>query len=249
MTPRDLLFAHRYSEAADGFQAALRRNSKDASALVGHARAMLCLGRFQEALEEFRRANERGSVEVPGSQPELLRVGALEWLLGSRRNAIATFEQAVAGIQDGSIEYADNAGGALQGLLLWYAAVSEGDEPARLRAIRYMEWLAKRPRIAQWPGPIALFALGRIARQDLLRTARGGTPQETSGSAPTPEDALPSDLLGRRRWVSALFYCATQHRARGAERECASDMRACAAVPNPILEIEWYLARAETSGT
>src|SRR5262249_14152329 len=56
------------------------------------------------------------------------------------------------------------------------------------------------------------------------------------------------DLFTRRKLVQALFYLATCKRHQGRERECKSLMRKCAALENPILEPEWYLARAEAVG-
>jgi hypothetical protein len=53
------------------------------------------------------------------------------------------------------------------------------------------------------------------------------------------------DVLKRRRLVNAMFYFATRSRDEGSEEECLARMRKCASIENPIVEVEWYLARGE----
>jgi hypothetical protein len=53
------------------------------------------------------------------------------------------------------------------------------------------------------------------------------------------------DVLKRRRLCQTLFYAAVARRNEGDEAGCTNGMRQCLALENPLLEEEWYLARAE----
>ena len=52
-------------------------------------------------------------------------------------------------------------------------------------------------------------------------------------------------LLCLGRWQEACFYAAVTKRNQGDAAACAAGMRQCCALENPLVEEEWYLARAE----
>ena len=240
MDPWEMVLAHRYSEAMRRYEAELKIQPDDTGLLAEYATTLLNLGRLNEALAHLWRANALLNQELMGeSQPYLTDIGAILWLLGRRDEAIRTFRASVNGILDGSIKFADNAGGVSQGLLLWYAGLTALDETAKEDALNYLRKLARKPRIKYWPGPLALFVLGRQSHGDVLWEASGGS---------EIDDAIlqaRSDLLKRRQLTQALFYFAVQRRSDGLEEECREGMRKCASLENPVLEVEWYLARAE----
>lgn len=60
-----------------------------------------------------------------------------------------------------------------------------------------------------------------------------------------PLDAAKLELGRRRRLCVALFHGGAKCRAHGDEGNCFARMRECAALPNPLIEQEWYLARSE----
>jgi len=240
MKPWEMILAHTYAEAAACYDAQLKNSPDDPDLLSAHAIAMLGLGRLVEALDELRRANALASRRLKGeTQPYLEKIGSILWLLGKRGEAIHTFRGAVDGIVDGSIKYADNAGGVSQGVLLWYASVTTGDEAAKNHALKYLRRLAKKSRIKQWPGALAVFALGEKTHEEVLMELCGTTELDESMKR------AKNDLLTRRRLVQALFYFATRKREERDEQQCRAGMEKCASLENPILENEWYLARAE----
>jgi len=192
----------------------------------------------------FKRSNTiRGAALKGETQPELENIGTILWLLGRRDDAIATFKYGADSVLDGSLKFGDNAGGVSHGLLLWYAGVTAPDNSARDHALRYLAKLAKRPGIKWWPGSLALFALHQKAPEEVLAEACG---------TPEVEEAIKvasSDLLKRRSLAKTLFYMAVRERAGGREEECRTLMVQCAVLENPIIEVEWYLARAEVEKT
>jgi len=62
-------------------------------------------------------------------------------------------------------------------------------------------------------------------------------------------DVAKIEALKRRRLCQALFYVAVAKRDQGDEAGCADGMRQCHALENPLLEEEWYLARAEAGAS
>lgn len=241
MHPWEMVLAHRYAEAVDRYEESLKIQPDDTGLLAEHATALLNLGRLDLALTQLRRANALVHQEVMGeSQPYLIDIGTILWLLGRREEAIQTLTASVNGILDRSIKFADNGGGVSQGLLLWYAGLSAPDEKAEKDALNYLRKLATKPRIKYWPGPLALFTLGKTSDMEVILEATG---------ANELDDAIVrarSNLLKRRQLAKALFYFAVRKRDEGLEQECRDSMRACASLENPVLEPEWYLARAET---
>jgi tetratricopeptide (TPR) repeat protein len=234
-----LVSAHRYAEAAAECEQRLKCSPDDLALLAWHATAMLCLGRLPEALEEFRRVNARERADLDRSDGRILTIGAIQWLLGRRDEAIETFESAVMGVQDGSINYGDFAGGVSQGVLLWHAGVTTRNTAARERSLEYLRERAERPQIKSWPGPLAHFVLGTASQEDVLVHACGTRDPEAAMRL------VRKDVLKRRRLVNAMFYFATRSRDEGSEEECLARMRKCASIENPIVEVEWYLARGE----
>ncbi len=240
----DKLFAHRYEEVEVDCKAELRKHPNESGWLGAHAEVLVCLGRLEEALWEYQRANELHIQQLnPESQPYLKRIGALFWLLDRREEAIRTFRAAVDGILDGSIKFGDSAGGVSQGLLLWYAGVTCPDAAAKEHAQMYLRELSKHRRIEYWPGPLAMYAL-REKTQAVVLTDLG----ETTNLKALVRRAK-RDLYVRRQLVRTLFYFAARDREEGREEECHAGMVKCASLENPIIEVEWYLAQAEAEQT
>lgn len=240
MTPEELVFSHRYEEGAAECEHQLEVSPDDGYLLAWHARAMLCLGRLPEALKEYQRVDQLEKARIEGSPGNILTIGAILWLLGRTSEAIQTFRAAADGIEDYTIKFGDNAGGVSPGLLLWYTAVTARDADAREHAVARLRNRARdRGAIKYWPGSLALFVLGAASRDDVLVQACG-----TSDPKRAAREAA-KDLLKRRRLARALFYFGTHARAQGPEDECLKHMRAVASLENPIIELEWYLARGE----
>ena len=241
--PWERVFAHRYSDALTQYDER-RRNGfeQDALEIGNRSTALLCLGRLDEALAGFQQANELARQRLRGeTQPYLAKIGAMFWLLGKRNEGIQAFKAAVDGILDGSIKFADNAGGVSEGLLLWYAAVTDANNEAKEHSLNYLRKLAKKPRIKNWPGDLALVALKGKSIDELLHNRFG------TGDILKAAETAKSDLLKRRELVKCLFYSAVRKRDENDEIGCRNIMAACTSLENPIIEIEWFLARAEAA--
>lgn len=236
---KDLVCAHRYAEGAALCEERLRELPDDPYHLGWHATAMLCLGRFSEALAEHRRLDEIDRAELEGAAGCIEMIGTLLWLLGRRDEAIEVFSGGAAGILNYSIRLGDLAGGVSHGLLLWYAAVSARDEGAREEALHFLRDRAARKAAGYWPGPLARYVLGTASQEEVLLEGCG---------TPRLEKAVRvarDDILKRRCLVGATFCFATRCRELGAEEDCVRWMHRCAGLANPIVEEEWYLARQE----
>jgi hypothetical protein len=120
--------------------------------------------------------------------------------------------------------------------------VTSGDTATTEYALTYLRKLAANPRIEFWPGPLALFALSRVSIELLLKQAAGSMDRKSC------IQAAKTDLLKRRQLCQALFYSGVRGRSVGDEPACHREMQTCFALENPIIEDEWYLARAEVEG-
>jgi len=240
MTPKELIFAHRYSEAAKAYQTLqLQHPEKNYHDALGEA--LLCLGRFSEAASSFKKALEIESGRVKEYLPYLNQIGAALWLSGNKSGAMVEWHKAVSGILDGSSAYGDLAGGATQGLLLWYGAVTLHDPQEREYALKYFQHLKRKKTYGRvlWPRPVFEMVLGEKSFAEILAEGIG------SPDLGACIQMARSDLLKRRELCQALFYGACYEREAGNETECMSKMRACFQLENPIIEVEWYLARNE----
>lgn len=195
---------------------------------------LLCLKKYEEALAQFREATELRKDK--GSY--LDSQGAALWLMGKYREAVAAWRYRAAGILSGKIVYTDSAGGASDGLLLWYAAVTLKDDNLLKYSIEYFHELSTFGRLSSWPGPLVDLALGVRSTKAIF--------QERFGSMWLGW-LRRSDTLQRRELVNALFYFAVRHRVDGQEHECKKMMAQVVKIKNPLGEVEWYLARGELS--
>jgi tetratricopeptide (TPR) repeat protein len=242
--PWQLAQAHQYADALAAYDAEpVTGNGQYAPRIANRATVLLCLCRWQEAFDEFARANDIKSRKTKGSQPYLTKMATAQWLMGRRREAIETLERAVGGVASGQIQYGDLPGGVSQGLLLWYAGVTTLDSAVREHALAYLSRLSDGPRSWSWPGPIALYVLGKMRFEEVLKLL-AGTPDIDKIVA-----VAKVDVLKRRRLCRALFYAAVARRDEGNEAACTSGMRQCLTLENPLLEEEWYLARAEAGAS
>ena len=243
MTPNQLLFAHRYSEAAKAFQT-LQIEHPEKNYHDGIGDAMLCLGRFSEAVSSYQKALEIQSGRQKGNMVYLNHIGTAMWLAGDKPGAMAAWHRAVSGILDGSSAYGDLAGGATQGLLLWYGAVTLSDRREHEYALKYFRYLQRRKTysVVVWPRPVFMMVLGGQSFEEVLTDGIGSSDLEACMKIAR------TDLLKRRFLCQALFYGGCREREAGNNPACMSKMQACYQLENPIIELEWYLARNECGG-
>jgi hypothetical protein len=233
--------AHRHAEAIAECRRRIAVNPDDVAAIDTLAGALLSARSYQEALPAFERvgADERQCRVAPGQSGRQLDIACLHWLMGNRLTAIMLMRGAVHGILDDSIKYGDAAGGVEQGLLLYYMGLTANDPDSVPFAIKYLRNRARRAAICVWPGPLARYYLGDLAFEDVLAAATG------QRDLPDATKVARTDLLKRRQLVGALFHDGVKKREEGAEEQCMVRMRECYALEDPLIELEWYLARHE----
>ncbi len=212
-------------------------------------RFLLCLEKYEEASAQFREANELKDKTPPGNNEGsyLDYQGAAQWLMGRHREAVTAWRYRVSGILSGKVHYADFAGGASDGLLLWYAAVTLKDHELLKYTTEYFRKLSIFGRLSSWPGPLVDMALGAKPAEAILQQHFGDW--EFGGWLHRLIGLLrgDGDFLRRRQLVNALFYSAVRHRADGQEQECRKKMAKVVQIGNLWGELEWYLARGELS--
>lgn len=240
MDALSFLKTHRYVDAINAYRVQLQAEPSDWSAVAGLARALQAAGQYAEALPLFRQSDEHEQKRMPGAPGCKEDTSCVLWCLGQHEQAKELMRGLVAGILDGSIKYADLAGGVQQGALLYYMGVTTQDKEIAEYALTYLRKLSRKSRIKYWPGPVARYLLGELEVENLLKEA---------SAHPTLSEACQvakENILIRRQLCVALFHIATRCRAQGLEAECLDWMRHCVALANPLVEPEWYLAREET---
>lgn len=238
MEPLDLLEAHRYAEAIHAYRAHLQTEPEHWPSIAGLARALQANGAYAEALPLMARVDEYER-RLPGSPGRKIDMACLCWCLDERNRAKELVRAAVDGILDGTIEFADLAGGVQQGALLHFMGVATQDAESADFAFSYLRKLSRKSRIKNWPGPVALHLLGQMDTEALLMAACGQT------NVIDASRAAENDVLSRRRLCAALFHVGIRLRAQGMEAECLKWMSACVALKNPLVEPEWFLAKHE----
>jgi hypothetical protein len=135
------------------------------------------------------------------------------------------------------------AGGVEQGLLLYYMETTVSDPDAASFALKYLQNRTKRSAIRLWPGPLARNYLDELSFEEVLAEATGRRNLAEAVSL------AEKDLLSRRQLCEALFHDGVRYRAHGTEELCMARMRQCYALEDPLIELEWYLARYEVQHT
>lgn len=244
-----LMADHNYAEAAAEARRMLPAVLDDIGPIECLAEATLALGDYKGALPLYERMDNhrRADKRIAENAGWTNYLACIHWMLGERAKGIELFGQLVDGILDGSIEFGDIAGGVQQGLLLYYMGVTAGDEAAKAKALKYLRNRAKRMAIKAFPGPVARYYLGEIdfaavlvAATERLSPQRAGTPDLAAAM-----ELARTDLLTRRFMCVALFHEGMKARVGGDESHCMARMRECFGLENPLIELEWYLARFE----
>jgi hypothetical protein len=240
MSLHELLRAHRYADAIALSQRRITNDPDDWEAVGTLASALRATGAHDEALPLFERIGVHERRRVSGSPGRQNDISCLRWCMGDQRQGITFMRGLVSGVLDGSVQYGDQPGGVQQGLLLYYMGITAKDEEAAAFAIDYLRNRTRNTlKIKYWPGPLARYYLGEVEFPDVLAAATGerGLTEAVS--------AARNNLMNRRRLCGALFHDGVWRRAQGAEELCLARMRACYALEDPLIELEWYLAPYE----
>jgi tetratricopeptide (TPR) repeat protein len=234
-----LLKVHRYADAIAACRRRLTADPNDIGTADTLAEALRAVGAYKEALPLFERVGEDERNETPGHPGNQADISCLYWCMGDQSKAIKLMRALAEGILDRSINYGDMAGGVEQGLLLYYMGTTARDLDAASFALKYLQNRANRSAIRLWPGPLARYYLGALGFEEVLAEATG---RQNLAEA---INLANKDLLSRRQLCGALFHDGVRLRAHGAEELCMARMRQCFALEDPLIELEWYLARYE----
>ncbi len=231
------------------FQKMLTEGTKDietrgrSSDWASRSLTYLMIGDFESAFRDCKRANELAWNEYPVKirSPEPLAwldcLATIEFLRGNYDETRALLMKAVAHIRKGTATSADMAGGASEGLLLWFLGAYMKNDLDRNVARDYLAWLAKKPKINTWPGPLALFLLGKMSLADALKQEFG-----TGNTAELERQARRKPLI-ERGLQKAYFYAGVDLLERGDEAGAKSMFQKCVDVGEPTVENEYYIAR------
>jgi hypothetical protein len=214
---------------------------KDWRQLSGVATAYLCVRNYDEAVITFEEVRSWAiadhSRDFRGVHMDNL--GGSLWLSGRQAEGVALWREFVAGLMNRKIHFADLSGGYGVALLLWYGGVSCGDNNSVALAIEYMKKSIKRQSARAMPGPLAKFILQGMTIEEILLEKYG------SSDLKLLEVHANTNLRLRRDLCEVLLCLATEARSRKNEDACLALMRRCARLENPLLQIEWFLARGE----
>lgn len=134
------------------------------SHIMGLGVVYLWLEDYRAAAEHFQRAIETHGVSIAKFYG--MR-GVAEWCNNEPDKAIGCWQ---AGLD---AQYADGAGGIDIPLLLFVASVLQPEAFAKKRAEAILTKRVQDPRVKNWPGPIAKFALGLIDQPILRQMCTG----------------------------------------------------------------------------
>lgn len=202
---------------------------------------LLCLKKYEEALAQFREADELSNSRHNRYEGSYLdHIGVAQWLMGRHQDAVIAWRNRVSGIWSGQILYTDLTGGASDGLLLWYAAVTLKDRDLLKYTRDFLHKVSSLGRLSPWPGPLVHLALGATSAEAIMQEHFR---YKTLGAWLRGN----ADMLRRRALVNSVFYSAVNRRADGQEHECQKMMSEVVQMKNPLIELEWYLARGELS--
>ena len=223
MSAWKLIMAGRFEEAVDLLS---REIAGQPSTALHNNRgmALLHLGEFQQALSDFRAAEEFSIRQVGGERDGDL-CGVALWMAGQHQEAAAVWTRGTELTLEGAVTYVDRAGGVTIGNLLWFASVRLHDPARRELATQLLR--TKQSRV--WPGTISSFLLGEM-NESTLRAATSQTP-----------------FLRERELCQAAFYIGVSVFDSDRPRYYGSMQRAAELGAVSKLEAEYYLAMYESS--
>jgi hypothetical protein len=204
------------------------------------ATAYLCLHEFEKAAVMLSLANAMAArAEKRKEGPLLDHEGGALWLAGKKEEGAMLSQRSVRRIMDGTITHADFSGGIGNGLLLWYAGVTLKRKDLIADTERFLKKASKRAKAQSMPGPLAQLVLHGRPIAEILQQKYG------EGDINVLENSALLDFLLLRELCQVLLCFATAKRLAGEENECRALMRRCSSLDNPLVQIEWFLARGE----
>jgi hypothetical protein len=238
-----LIKAGRYDEAIGLFAAYIARGRHLG---IGHfankAIAELQAGRPQDAEETLRQGQaftERDKHNIGSNL--LLQLSQVQWLNGHVEDAVTSLTARVQGLKDGSVQFADGAGGGAEGLILYYYGVRLGRPLLIEAAHSWLKCVQERNRfgLRNWPGPLVRWFFGELDDAAVM-TAECG-----AGSMEAALLTAKTDILARRHLIQFCFHRAVRAHAEGERSRSLELFETVVSLENPLIEDTWYLARRE----
>src|SRR5262249_16610756 len=105
----------------------------------------------------------------------LLSLSEVQWLNGHAEEAVSSFMSRIRGLKDGSVQFADAAGGGTDGLMLHYYGVRLGWSSLIENAHEWLKRVRKRNRfgLRNWPGPLVRWFFGELDDSAVLMEGCG----------------------------------------------------------------------------
>ncbi|HSZ62833.1 MAG TPA: hypothetical protein VK828_13605 [Terriglobales bacterium] len=129
--------------------------------------------KYQAAWEHFQYAMQRD----PFTTARFFGMaGAAKWCVEEPDAAVRFWESGL------DSQFADGAGGVHLPLLLWVASILRPNVFSRSDANQLLERKVKDPRVKNWPGALAQFALHQIDEKTLEERSTQGNSRETAPS-------------------------------------------------------------------
>jgi len=236
--PWHLVESGRFEQALDEYRKlALRNTPQKFAALNNQAIVLLAMGRTVDALRAAEAADSFAQSMKPRGHRGLLPCAQIRWLLGDKAGARGAAVLNLELISSGEIEYATSAGAAADALFVLFVGATLEDEECVNAATTYLTDLLRRlhPTL---PNAVLLNCVLREGKLESVIRAWFGISSLQKAVQRSHDEAY-----YRRALPEVLFHIATGERARGHEKACQDLLKACSEIPNPLIVMEWYLAR------
>ncbi len=237
----NLIESGRYDEAA---RQLARHIETGVGVALGHfgnkAVAELAAGRPLEAertLKQGQAFAERD--ERSRGSNLLLRLSEVQWLNGHPEEAVGSLMSRIQGLKDGSVQFADAAGGGKDGLILHYYGVRLGRTSLIENAHQWLKQVLRRKRLKVWPGPLVRWFFGELDDPAVLIEGCGTSSMEAAFTTAR------TDVLARRQLIEFCFHRAVRAMREGEQSRSRELFEDAVSLENPLVDIEWYLARRE----
>ncbi len=213
----ELIASGRFEEAV----AALRESDWSKGRNLGTA--LLCLGRYEEALQTYLGCIESDRQKWLLCDGDFLMAGFCLWCQGRAAQAVETWREGW------KTPYTDAAGGVIVPAVLFYAALKLHDQVLRREAIQKLKkrWKPKLEQI--WPGPISGFLLRAIPPEDFVSNR-----------------TFQNETLENRRACQAFFWagvrCLDEQDPEGARSFFVRSSQVRDPGGAHLLELEFFLA-------
>jgi len=237
-----LIKSGRYDEAAQQLERHI--NAGGIHVELGHfgnkSVAELAAGRMLEAERTLKESQVFAERQARGSNL-LLKLSELQWLNGHTEEAIESLRARIRGLQDGTVQFTDAAGGAKEGLILYYYGVRLDRDEVLDEASQWLNRVRKRRqlRLKVWPGPLVLWFFGELDDSAIL--SEGCETTSIEGAVTIAR----SNILIRRQLIEICFHQGVRAMREGDGLRCKDFFENAACLENPLVELEWYLARHE----